>query len=266
VGLAIANHSDEVAEVRIRGFSSESTSSSAPVPAGPTISMELNPHQQMAKFLVEYDEAFTSFQGWVEVSSFNNKTHAIFLNMPADRIAFAGSSGSSRASADLFFPQSELDPESDFQFSVINNNFEPADVGLDLIDSAGGLVDSVDIVLAPQREFSGSLSSLFPGGAGSLQNDYLRVHSTEPLSAYQQTATSLLFFGQVPTVPRTSPGKLYLPQFAAGLDPEGDKLSSMAVRPLELEAQDLSPARSLSRAMQSWLDRLSWVRQARGRS
>jgi hypothetical protein len=56
VGLAIANHSDEVAEVRIRGFSSESTSSSAPVPAGPTISMELNPHQQMAKFLVEYDD------------------------------------------------------------------------------------------------------------------------------------------------------------------------------------------------------------------
>ena len=216
VGLALANAGSATAQIQLRGFSEDSTVGSAPLTPAVSIFLNLGPLQQVSRFLEEYDPHFLGFRGWVEVSSQSRDIHALFLNMPSDRLAFAGSSGQGPSAMELVFPQSNLDAAGNFEFSLLNDNFSQAALTLDLINSSGVKLRSLGRQLQPQEFFSSSLAGLFPDLAGILPDCYLHVTASQPLVAYQQAFNAQTIFARAPMVVPTGAGALFLPQFVTG--------------------------------------------------
>lgn len=211
MGLAIANHGDVTADLQLRGFPS-SPEAVEPV----TFSFSLPPFRQVSRFLTEMDPRFQGFRGWLELASSSRNVHALFLNMPGDRVAFAGSCGSSAASKDIIFPASSLDPDGSSELSLVNNNFREALLSLDLKSAAGGDLGRVQQILAPQESLVALQRTLFPDDTGTGPDRYVRVTSSQPLSAYQQTSGGGRIFGRSPPDAERASGRLHLPQFASG--------------------------------------------------
>ncbi|MBZ5555526.1 MAG: hypothetical protein LAO21_22700 [Acidobacteriia bacterium] len=219
VGLALTNSGTSPANVLLRGFSKDPSSGSRFI-TSVTTSITIPPLAQVSKFLSEYDTRFEGFVGgWVEISSSSADLHAMFLNSPTNILAFAGSSDPTATATDFVLPESKVDPLGDFEFLIINNNSVRANVTLEFIDTAFYQFNK-SVTLEPQEALDSKVQSFFPKLVDfpgvPLGNGYMTVHSSQPLSIYQQISNSRLMVGQSPPPLTTGSTRLFLPQFVAG--------------------------------------------------
>ncbi|MEE8587656.1 MAG: Ig-like domain-containing protein [Acidobacteriota bacterium] len=220
MGLAITNRSDAGAQVRLRAFAEEQDPPQ-PGPLGLGAPLEfavsLEPLTQISRLLSEYDPRLDGFRGWIELSSTNTALAAMFLNLTGARGGFAGASSSPRAEA-FAFPQSLVNPDGDFEFTLVNNNGQPAEVQLSWRGSAA-VGAEVRLTLPPQQSLIRSLREVFPAlSQQDLSAGYLVAESSEPLSAYQQRATAVHLLGQRPPALSGAASLLFLPHIVAGPD------------------------------------------------
>lgn len=221
VGLALTNSGSSAVDVQLRGYSRDpSNSGSGRFTLTVNTSVTIPPLAQISKFLSEYDPGFEGFVGgWVEVSSTSPDVHAMFLNTPLNVLAFAGSSDPTSSSTDFTFPESRVDPVGNFEFTLINNNPARANVTLSFVDTAFYEFDK-SVTLEPQEALDSSVMNSFsklgdfPGVP--LGNGYMTVHSSLPLSAYQQISNSQLLVGQAPPAMNHGATRLLMPQFLSG--------------------------------------------------
>ena len=220
MGLAITNRSDAGAQVRVRAFAEEQDPPlPGPLGLGAPLEFEvsLEPLTQISQLLSEYDARLDGFRGWIELSSTNTALAAMFLNLTGAAGGFAGASTSPRAEA-FAFPQSLVNPDGDFEFTLVNNNGQPAEVHLSWRGSAA-LGAEEQLTLPPQQSLTRSLLEVFPAlSPEDLSAGYLVAESSAPLSAYQQRSTDVHLLGQRPPALSGAASLLFLPHIVAGPD------------------------------------------------
>ncbi|MGB7622956.1 MAG: hypothetical protein WBN92_11460 [Terriglobia bacterium] len=219
VGLALTNSGTSPADVQLRGFSKDPSSGSRFITSVAT-SVTIPPLAQVSKFLSEYDPRFEGFVGgWVEISSSSSDVHAMFLNSPTNLLAFAGFSDPAASATDFVLPESKVDPLGDFEFLLINDNPARANVTLEFIDTAFYQFNR-SVTLEPQEALDSKVQSFFPKLVDfpgvPLGNGYMTVHSSQPLTLYQQISNPQLMVGQSPPPMTTGSTRLFMPQFVAG--------------------------------------------------
>ena len=214
LGLALTNTGTAAADILVRGFANDPSSAALPASVSVAVRISLAPGQQVSKFLSQYDPRFEGFKGWVEVRSPQPGVRAMFLNLPSGQLEFAGSSDSI-GSPDLILPQTHENSSGDFEFVLVNNSSADASVQLEWWD--GGRASLLASRVIPiQASLASSLLQVFPGVAGAAANGFMRVRSSQPLTAYQQEFAGGVLTGRTPPSAGEGSTRLLLPQFAAG--------------------------------------------------
>lgn len=213
VGLALINTSpDDSAQVRLTGLT--------PAPSGEaeislSLTLVLEPGEQRARFLQEYDPGFDGFQGWVEVSSLQEGVEGVFLNLPQGRLIYAGGSLSDRVSGELILPvPHSSDPEAT-EVSIVHPNLGAADLDIEWIGADGQSKGVFQSTLDGHDSLAASLQAFFPSGEQSAEG-YLIVRSTDPVVAYLQVLTPEIILGEIGRSAPSMPGSLHVPQFVGG--------------------------------------------------
>ncbi|HSR51734.1 MAG TPA: IPT/TIG domain-containing protein [Acidobacteriota bacterium] len=200
LGVALVNRAAEPSQVMIRAFPSTSGGPPSP-PAQPALlflqsALTLQPGEQRARFIDEIEAGLQDFSGWLEVSSLNPGLHATFLNLPAERITYAGDSGSIPAATTSYVTGSSFSASAPPEFSVTHRGLSPLALEVDWIGPEGDLRGQIQETLAGQETFIASFQQLFPQAQEDGFSGYLRVQADQPVVVYQQSLAPDFVFGQ----------------------------------------------------------------------
>ncbi|MCH8819603.1 MAG: S8 family serine peptidase, partial [Acidobacteria bacterium] len=202
-GLAIANSTDEIAEVDLFLYEDNGRLKTGTGITNPT-TLTISPNEQIARTLTEFfGQGATDINGWIRASSENLGIVGFFITFSQDGTSIDGAEASLFQSSTLIFPEIFTGNDEFTEINLIGSG----SIALELYNSDGDLVDTTNVELPSEfpGRFSGRVSEIFT--APIPDSSYVLVSSSQFQIIGYESFGSSRFLGGRNAIPVSGTGR-----------------------------------------------------------